>query len=205
MTPILTSATGRKADWTNNVAAGTLVLANVNGTFSSSEALYVGGVQIATAGTYTATKKNYIRVYFTDPTARGTANNTEIDSSGTANRKANARDTVNWPPDPLTELESDSSKDYVTLVQWTGYNSGVSAMTSTSESSAIIVTTTLVSPTWTTADTLATFVSDANSGAPGDSIGLMTATDSGTSTYYDDFSIQLDLNSGTSFMTPVQY
>ncbi len=78
-------------------------------------------------------------------------------------------------------------------------------MTSTSEPSAIIITTTLVSPTWTTADTLATFVSDANSGAPGDSIGLMTATDSGTSTYYDDFAIQLDLNSGTSFMTPVQY
>ncbi|PKN36760.1 MAG: hypothetical protein CVU62_13600 [Deltaproteobacteria bacterium HGW-Deltaproteobacteria-2] len=205
MTPILTSATGRKVDWTNRIASGTLVLANVNGTFSVGEALYVGGVQLATAGTYTATKKNYIRVYFTDPTARGTANNTEIDSSGTANRKANARDTVNWPPDPLTDLESDSSLDYVTLVQWTGYNTGVSAMTSTSEPSAIIITTTLVSPTWTTADTLATFVSDANSGAPGDSIGLMTATDSGTSTYYDDFAIQLDLNSGTSFMTPVQY
>jgi prepilin-type N-terminal cleavage/methylation domain-containing protein len=219
MTPILTSATGRKADWTNNVAAGTLVLANVNGTaFSVGEALYVGGVQLATAGTYTATKTNYIRVYYTDPTARGTANNTEIDSSGTANRKANARDTVNWPPDPLTELESDSSKDYVTLVQWTkcastgtaeqnctGVGSGIQTMTSTSEPTAIIATTTLRSPTWTAADTLATFVSDANSGAPGDSIGLVTATDSGTSTYYDDFSIQLDLNSGTSFMTPVQY
>lgn len=206
MTPILTSATGKKADWTNNIAAGTLVLANINGTaFSSSEALYVGGVQRATAGTYTATKKNYIRVYFTDPAVRGTANNTEIDSSGTANRKANARDTVNWPPDPLTDLESDSGQDYVTLVQWTGYNTGVSAITSTSEPSAIISTSTLVSPTWTSADTLATFVSDANSGAPGDSIGLMTSGNSGTSTYYDDFSIQLDLNSGSSLMTPVQY
>lgn len=205
MTPILTSATGRKADWTNNGAAGTLVLANVNGTFSAGEALYVGGVQVATAGTYTTTKKNYIRVYFTDPTARGSANNTEIDDPGTANRKANARNSVNWPPDALTDLETDSSQDYVTLVQWTGYNTGVSAITSTSEPSAIISTSTLVSPTWTAADTVANFVSDANSGAPGDSIGLMTAGDSGTSTYYDDFAIQLDLNSGTSFMTPIQY
>jgi prepilin-type N-terminal cleavage/methylation domain-containing protein len=205
MTPILTSATGRKADWTNNVAAGTLVLANVNGTFSVGEALYIGTTRVATAGTYTATKTNYIRVYFTDPAPRGTANNTEIDAAGTANRKANARNSVNWPPDPLTDLESDSSVDYVTLVQWTGYNTGISAITSTSESNAIISTTTLRSPTWTIADTLATFVSDDNSGAPGDSIGLMTASDAGTSTYYDDFAIQLDLNSGTSFMTPVQY
>ena len=206
MTPILTSATGRKADWTNNVAAGTLVLANVNGTFSS-EALYVGGVQVATAGTYTATKKNYIRVYFTDPAARGSANNTEIDAAGTANRKANARNSVNWPPDALTDLETDSSQDYVTLVQWTECNTdvGVSAVNSMSEFNAIISTSALTSPTWTAADTVATFVSDANSGAPGDSIGLMTAGDSGTSTYYDDFAIQLDLNSGTSFMTPVQY
>ena len=211
MTPILTSATGRKADWTNRVAAGTLVLANIptpadtGTTFSVGEGIYVNNVQLATAGTFSSTKRNYIRVYFTDPTARGSANYTEIDTSGTANRKANARDTVNWPPDPLTDLESDSSLDYVTLVQWTGYNTGVSAVTSTSESNAIIMTTDLKSPTWTIADTLATFVSDANSGAPGDSIGLMTSSNSGTSTYYDDFAIQLDLNSGTSFMTPVQY
>lgn len=205
MTPILTSATGRKADWTNRIASGTFVLANISGTFSVGEGLYVNGVQLATAGTYTATKRNYIRVYFTDPTARGTANTTEVDSSGTANRKANARGSVNWPPDPLTDLESDSSLDYVTLVQWTGYNTGVSAVTSTSESNAIISTTTLVSPTWTVADTLSTFVSDVNSSCPGDSIGLMTASDAGTSTYYDDFSIQLDLNGGTSFMSPIQY
>lgn len=211
MTPILTSATGKKADWTNKVAAGTLVLANIptpadtGTTFSSGEGIYVNGVQLATAGTFSSTKRNYIRVYFTDPTARGSANNTEIDSAGTANRKANARGSVNWPPDPLTDLESDSSQDYVTLVQWTGYNTGVSAVTSTSEPSAIISTTTLVSPTWSPTDTLSNFVSDANSGAPGDSIGLMTSDNTGTSTYYDDFAIQLDLNSGTSFMTPVQY
>jgi len=211
MTPILTSATGRKADWTNNVAAGTLVLANIptpadtGTTFSVGEGIYLNGVQLATAGTFSSTKRNYIRVYFTDPTARGTANTSEIDAAGTANRRDNARDSVNWPPDALTDLEADTTKDYVTLVQWTGYNTGVSSVTSTSQPNAIISTTTLKSPTWTTADTIATFVSDNYSAAPGDSIGLMTAGNSGTSTYYDDFAIQLDLNSGTSFMTPVQY
>jgi len=205
MTPILTSTTGKKADWTSRNASGTLVLANVNGTFSGGEALYVGGVQLATAGTYTATKKNYIRVYYTDPNARGSANNTEVDSPGTANRLANPRDSANWPPDSLTDLESDSSLDYVTLVQWTGCNTGVLPVHSTSEQNAIISTSALTSPTWSPTDTLADFVSDANPGAPGDSIGMMTAGDSGPSTYYDNFAIQLDLNAGISLMPPIQY
>ena len=215
MTPILTSATGKKADWTSKVAAGTLVLANIptpadtTTTFASGDGLYVNGVKMAVAGTFSSTKKNYIRAYFTDPTARG-ANNTEIDASGTAVRKNNPRGTVNWPPDPLTDLEADSTKDYVTLVQWDNTNGLTSTstptaiMTSTSEPSAIIVSNALTSPTWTSSDTLASFVSDNNSSIAGDSIGLMTSSDSGPSTYYDDFAVQLDLNSGTGFMTPIQ-
>jgi len=98
MTPILTSATGKKADWTNRNASGTLVLANVNGTFSGGEGIYVNGVRLAMAVTFDSTKKNYIRVYYTDPNARGSANNTEVDSPGTANRLANPRDSANWRP-----------------------------------------------------------------------------------------------------------
>jgi len=159
MTPILTSATGKKADWTNRNASGTLVLANVNGTFSGGEGIYVNGVRLAMAVTFDSTKKNYIRVYYTDTADRG-GNTIETD----ANRQANPRDSANWPPDSLTDLESDSSLDYVTLVQWTGCNTGVLPVHSTSEQNAIISTSALTSPTWSPTDTLANFVSDANPG-----------------------------------------
>jgi prepilin-type N-terminal cleavage/methylation domain-containing protein len=113
MTPILTGGS-----WTNRNAAGTFVLANiVTGTtaIANNVPLYVNGVQLATAtGGIVNTKKNYLRVYFTDPTTEGTANAIETDN----NRLANPRGSVNWPPDDLTDLAA--STDYVTLVQWTG-------------------------------------------------------------------------------------
>jgi prepilin-type N-terminal cleavage/methylation domain-containing protein len=117
MTPILTGGS-----WTNRNAAGTLVLANIlpvdivpTTPIANNVPLYVNGVRLATAtGGIVNTKKNYLRVYFTDPTANGTANNVETDSN---NRLANPRGSVNWPPDDLTDLAA--STDYVTLVQWT--------------------------------------------------------------------------------------
>jgi len=113
MTPILTGGS-----WTARTAAGTFVLANiVTGTtaIAGGVPLYVNGVQLASAtGGIVSTKKNYLRLYYTRPTAQGTANAIETDN----NRLANPRGSVNWPPDDLTELSA--ANDYVTLVQWTG-------------------------------------------------------------------------------------
>ena len=113
MTPILTGGS-----WTSRNATGTLILANIvtgSTAIGNGVPLYVNGVQLASAtGGIVATKKNYIRVYYTRPTAQGTANASETDN----NRLANPRGNVNWPPDDLTEL--NSTNDYVTLVQWTG-------------------------------------------------------------------------------------
>lgn len=196
MTPILIN----NSTWGSGTPAqGTLVLANISsaGTFANNNPLYVNGTQLAKASAaIDTTKRNYIRVYFTGTTSQGTANAVETDN----NRLNNPLGGANWPPDPLTDLTA--STDYVTLVQWTGYN-GVSAMTSTSEPNAIIVTTDLLSPTWTTSSTTASFVGPDGTSA-GDNIGLVTGYNSGTSTYYDDFAAQLDLKSGTGFLTPVQ-
>jgi prepilin-type N-terminal cleavage/methylation domain-containing protein len=195
MTPILTGGS-----WTARSATGTFILANiVTGTtaIASGVPLHVNGVQLASAtGGIVNTKKNYLRVYFTDPSSRGTANNVETDN----NRLANPRDSVNWPKDDLTEL--DATNDYVTLVQWTGYNTGVSAFTSTSEPNAIIVDNDLTTPTWTATSTTADFAFPNGNG--GDSIALVTSSGSATSTYYDDFAIQLDLKAGTGFLPPIQ-
>ncbi len=113
MTPILTGGS-----WATRSATGTFVLANiVTGAtaISNGVPLYVNGVRLAVAtGGIVNTKQNYLRVYFTDPTAEGTANAIETDN----NRLANPRNSVNWPPDDLTDLAA--SNDYVTLVQWTG-------------------------------------------------------------------------------------
>ena len=112
MTPVLTGGS-----WTTRSAAGTFVLANiVTGTtaLANGVPLYVNGVQLASAtGAVVTTKKNYLRVYYTRPTAQGTANAIETDD----NRLANPRNSVNWPPDDLTDLAA--ANDYVTLVQWT--------------------------------------------------------------------------------------
>jgi prepilin-type N-terminal cleavage/methylation domain-containing protein len=190
MTPILTSGS-----WTNRNAAGTFVLANiVTGTtaIANNVPLYVNGVRLAIAtGGIVNAKKNYLRVYFTDPTAQGTANAIETDSSG---RLANPRGSVNWPPDDLTDLAA--SNDYVTLVQWTDHNTGVSVFTSTSEPNAITVDSDLTTPTWTSTSTYADF--------SGDSIALSTSSGSATSTYYDDFAIQMDQQAGTGFLPPIQ-
>jgi prepilin-type N-terminal cleavage/methylation domain-containing protein len=198
MTPILTGGS-----WTARNAAGTFVLANiVTGTtaISNNVALYVNGVELARAtGGIVNTKKNYLRVYFTDPTAQGTANNDETDSD---HRKANPRDSVNWPPDDLNDLVTSSDYDYVTLAQWTGYNTGISAFTSTSEPYAIIVDSDLTTPTWTSTSTTADFAFP--NGNTGDSIALVTSSGSATSTYYDDFAIQLDQKAGTGFLPPIQ-
>jgi hypothetical protein len=197
-TPILTGGS-----WAARNATGTFTLSAVKGTFASGDLLYVNGVQLAqVAGSLGTPKQNFFRIYYTGTSALGTADAIQTDN----NRLANPRGSLNWPPDDLSDLSA--SNDYVTMIggtaglQWTGYNTGVSAITSTSEPNAIIANGDLVTPPWTTTSTTADFVF-AN-GNSGDSIALVTSSASATSTYYDDFGIQLFLKSGTGFLPPIQ-
>lgn len=195
MTPILTSGS-----WASRNAAGTMIVANVTAgatPISNATPLYVNNVQRAVAtGSISNDKANYLRVYYGRPTAQGTANAIETDN----NRLANPRNSVNWPPDDLTELTAVS--DYFTLVQWTGYNTGVSAVTSISQPNAIIREADLITPAWNTSSTMASFVFP--NGNSGDNISLTTSSGAATMTYYDDFAIQLDQKAGAGFLPPIQ-
>ena len=213
MTPILTAGS-----WTSgSPAVGTLVLADVNPPsgngpyFQNGDGLYVNGSQRATAVNYTGQKKNYIRVYFGHPSSIGTANTVETDN----NRLANPRGSANWPPDDLRDL--NSSNDYMTLVQWTdcasgsnngtqsctGQSGGIQTMTSTSEPNAIIVDSLQGSPNWNQNYTVANFVGP-NGVSAGDNFAISASGDTATSTYFDDYAVQLDLIGGTGFLTPIQ-
>ena len=188
MTPILNSS----CSWTSaSPCAGRLVLANINGTFAAGD-LLVNGTRLATAGAYSTTKRNYIKVYYGSTSAVGTANNIETDN----NRLANVRNgTINWPPDDITEL--NSSKDYMTLVTWTGTNTDAStSFLPASGSKQVIVDWDLTTPNLDATPDVGDFFGDAPT--------LVTSSDWATSTYYDDFAIQMDLKAGLGFGGAIQ-
>lgn len=83
------------------------------------------------------------------------------------------------------------------------------AMTSSSETKAIIVDSSLTSPTpgcmTTDATKFTCTKSDFKYGSYyGDTIGLFTMGSTGTNITYDDFAVQLDLNVGTTLFPPIQ-
>ena len=87
----------------------------------------------------------------------------------------------------------------------------VTALNTTDFYMAVIKTSALLSPTWypasTTgpaASTTANFVGPNGIAYSGDSVALVTSSGSATSTYYDDFAIQLDLKGGSGFLPPIQ-
>jgi len=200
-TPILTAGS-----WVGGNAQGTFLLANLTGaSFAAGDTLYVSGVQRGRVSGSLGSRQNYFRVYYSHPgpSDLGAPNTIQTDN----NRHANPRGSINWPPDDLTNLTA--ATDYVTMIggasglQWTGYNTGVSALTSTSEPNAVIGNADLLSPAWTSTSTVANFVF-AN-GNSGDSIALVSSSaNAATYTYYDDFGIQLDLKAGTGFLPPIQ-
>jgi len=190
MTPLLNST----CSWTaGSPCSGTLVLANINGTYTGGN-IQVNGVTRASTGTYSTTKKNYIKVYFGSTGALGTANTVETDYD---NRLANPRGAVNWPPDDITEITS--SNDYFSLVTWTRTNPSPDAATSFlpgSSSAIVIVDSDLTTPNVTSSSTVYDF--------SGDAPAVVTSSDYATSTYYDDFAIQMDMSTGTGFLPPIQ-
>ncbi len=210
-TPIMTTAWGA-----NNTTSGqgTLILTNLPDTpFSSGEDLFLVGGDGASAyarasGAQAAAKASYIMVYFTSPDS-GTGNLFQADNA----RTGLPRDAAQWPPDDWTDRAAD--KDFFTLIggetaaiRWTNLDttadgqgnvaSFVPALATSDFYQAVIKTSALVSPAWTSASTASDFT------PPGDHIALITSSSAATSTSYDDFAIQLDMKAGTGFLPPIQ-
>lgn len=194
MTPILTSS----CLWTSgSPCSGTLVLANITGTFAAGD-LRVSGARLATTGTYTATKKNYIKVYYGSTAAPGTANTREINTDGTPdnNRLANTRGSVNWEPDDVTQITTGN--DYMSLVKWTGTSTDTktSFLPASGSSATVVVDWDLTTPNLDSSPSVTDFT--------GDAPAVFSSSDNATSTYFDDFAIQMDESYGTGFLQPIQ-
>jgi len=187
MTPILSSS----CSWTtSSPCSGTLVLANVNGTFSAGD-IQVNGTRRATSGTYSTTKKNYIKVYYGSTSPLGTANTVETDN----NRLGNPRNSVNWEPDDVNEITS--STDYFTLVTWTGTQSdaATSFLPVSGTGAQVVVDSDLKTPNFDANPDVTDF--------SGDAPAVVTSSDKATSTSYDDFAIQMDMSVGNGFLPPI--
>ncbi len=194
-TPILTSD-----NWATNGAAGVLTLSDVQLEDSMSiqfnDDLQVNGVTRARASGTLGSKTNFIRAYYGDSGASPAPVTPTDPASPTDNiRWANPRistsgETVNWPVDDVSDWAVDN--DYLTLVQWTGFNTGVSAETSTVEPNAVIKDSTLKSP---------------DSGDPfGDrpEIALHTSGDTSSSIYFDDVAIQAENRTAPASLPVIQ-
>lgn len=107
-------------------------------------------------------------------------------------------------------LKAESASSLVVIYSITiKEHTALNTMASTSEPKAIIVDSSLTSPTPTCMTTDATKFtctkSDFKYGSySGDSIGLFTMGATGTNISYDDFAVQLDLNVGTTLFPPIQ-
>jgi len=171
--------------WASGNAAGWILLTNLTGTFQAGEALLVSGQDRATAQGFRP-KDNYIRMYYGDVSAHGTANSNPLDN----NRLSNPRGQVAWPPDEAASW--DASNDNFTLVQWDNVDGSVTLLSTLDEPNAIIRINTFTTPG------SGTFAQP--------EIGLHTFGNASTVTYFDDFAIKIGGGGGspTGFLPPVQ-
>jgi hypothetical protein len=106
--PILTNN-----DWSNQNAAGHLVLKNLSGEFDTGDFFVVG---VGRVGTFAGSRErdNFIRAYYGSPKGCGTSNTDDRDYE----RHANPRDPeeLHWPPADGEDYTADD--DYFTLIQW---------------------------------------------------------------------------------------
>jgi hypothetical protein len=215
-TPVVTGTNWGAAGST--AASGRMVLTNTEGQFISGENLYLsdgdGSPYAQTTGTTNSQKRNYIMVYFSDDKTPATGNLIHADLT----RIGVQREYAEWPKDDWTERTT--ADDYFSLIgnnsssatpiPWTSldtdsdnYYDGKSpnffeSRNDTDFRESVIRTWALVSPSWTVGDGPEDFA------PPGDHIALITSSSAGTSTYYDDFAIQLDMKAGTGFLPPIQ-
>jgi len=221
-TPVITTNWGAAGTTTTQ---GYLILTNVVGQFNNDDLYLVGGGSDAVAranGSTSLQKSNYIMIYYSD-SKDPVAGNT-IQADGSPNRIGNKRNSVSWPPDDWSTrkagLPAAGGNDYFALignnssasvtVPWTALDTnsanyygglGPSFFDGVAGSDlyhSIIKTWALISPNWTSSSTAADFAN------PGDHITLITSSSAGTSTYYDDFAVQIDMKSGTGFLPPIQ-
>ncbi|MFC1799221.1 hypothetical protein ACFLZL_05400 [Thermodesulfobacteriota bacterium] len=174
--PIIDPATS--GTWAGGTAAGTLLIKNVTGSFQI-ETVYVIGSATAAQITAFRTRDNFIKAYYADTEACGTANDTLLDNE----RLANSRNQVHWPTDDVADWSA--STDYFTLVQWdTVEGTDGVLVNSEDEPNAIIRSNTITSPT---------------SGVFSQpELGLHALGMGATSVYFDDFAAQTDISSDSS-------
>lgn len=77
-------------------------------------------------------------------------------------------------------------------------------VSSTSEPNAIMTDIDLISPIWTTSSTKDNFIGPNGEVGAADGVSLFSSGNSATSTYFDDFAIQMDMSGGGAFISPIQ-
>ena len=172
--------------WASSNAAGTLLLKNTAGAFSTGEQIYVIGSAAAATVSGFRPRDNFIRAYYGNSSGYGSPDTSPL----TDEKKANLRNSVNWPPDETTDWTV--ANDYFTLVQWDAVNTGVTMIGSLDEPNAIIRDNTLTSPT--------------SGSLAQPELGLHTFGKGSTNVYFDDFAVQADVGTSgnTGFVRTIQ-
>jgi len=176
----------RAGSWAAGNAAGIITINKVSGTFANGQALLVGGSNLATNQNFTD-RNNYIKVFYGDVIGIPPANNDPFDHQ----RNPNLRTEVHWPTDEIQDWSAE--RDFFTLVQWDAVNS-VDIIESIDEPGVIVLGTenSLFTP---------------DSGILSynrPELGLHTFGHGSTNVYFDDFAIQVEIASGSGFLTPIQ-
>lgn len=189
-TPIVSSG-----NWANGNVAGKLTLSNVSGSFNSGENLLVNGVIRARFQGSLGSRQNFIRAYYGDTSAHGTANGVATDNDRLANpRVTSSGATIHWPVDDIGAWAADN--DYPTLVQWSedqneDLETPIVRLGADAELNAIIQTSALTTPE--------------SEEFTRSEIALHTAGSSSSNIYFDDFAIQVPGVSGSpGFLPPIQ-
>jgi len=172
--------------WAAGNAVGIITINNVSGTFNNGQALLVDGIDLATSQGFTA-RNNYIKVFYSDVTGYGTANNDPFDIE----RLGNSRNEINWPPDEIQDWSAD--RDFFTLVQWDGVNS-VDIIESIDEPGVIVLGT--ESSLFTPDSGILSYARP--------ELGLHTFGHGSTNVYFDDFGLLVEIAAGSGFLTPIQ-
>ncbi len=178
----------QSGSWAGGDASGFVILNKLSTTsFQTGNPLDVAGkgTNLATAQSIKS-RENYIQAYYGNKIGEGTPDGNPYDQL----RQPNVIGTANWPLDPGVPLTVE--KDYFTLVQWNfEVDASVTRLPDGDGKYTLIATDTLTSPS-----SLFPFSRP--------ELGLHATGDGVETVYYDDFAIQLDVQSGSGFLTPVQ-
>jgi hypothetical protein len=178
----------QSGSWAGGDASGILILNKVSSTsFQTGNPLNVPGKgnNLATVQGFKA-RDNYIQAYYGNKDGNGTPDGNPYDQQ----RQPNDIGIANWPVDPGEPLTP--ANDYYTLVQWNwDVDASVSRLPDGDGKYTLIATDTLTSPTGIFPYSRP-------------ELGLHAMGDGAENVFYDDFAIQLDVQSGSGFLTPIQ-